>query len=80
VDATGNMFVADRGNHRHITVNIRDGQGRTVYARDAGKPGTGNQTLRLAFNGSGLAEGVYLVTLQVNGKVHKTIPILKAKR
>jgi type IX secretion system substrate protein len=63
-----------------ITATILDLQGRIVYTHHAGKLAAGKNTITIPYSGSQLSEGIYLVTLNVNGIASKTIRLIKLQQ
>ena len=55
-------------------------KGRNVFTHHAGRLAPGYNTLAIPVSGAHLADGMYLVTLHVNGTAVKTVPLLKTKQ
>jgi len=63
-----------------VSVDIVDMAGRLVYRRDAGRISAGMNTLRLDVSGSALMPGVYMVRLNINGRVVHTAKMVRARK
>jgi large repetitive protein len=63
-----------------VSVDIVDITGRLVFRRDAGRLPAGMNTLRLDVGNSAMTPGVYMVRLNINGKVVNTAKLVKARK
>lgn len=63
-----------------VSVDIVDLAGRLVFRKDVGRVPAGMNTLRLDVGNSSFTPGVYMVRLNVNGKVVNTSKMVKARK
>ncbi len=64
---------------KEVSILVHDLQGRLLYRYQAGRLPAGKQTLAVPLQQAHLAEGVYMVTVQVNGVNQKTVQLFKSK-
>lgn len=65
---------------KDLTISISDLQGRRIFDYHAGSITAGKHTLSVPLQGVHFADGMYLVTLRVNGVNVRTVPLLKSKK
>jgi large repetitive protein len=62
-----------------ISVDVYDLSGRLTYRRNVGQIAKGANTLRLSAADASLNVGVYIVTINVNGKAVQASKVIRAK-
>lgn len=60
-----------------IAIEVYDPQGRRTYSRDYGARPAGNNTITISSYEARMRSGVYLVALKINGKLVKTVKVIK---
>jgi fibronectin type 3 domain-containing protein/poly(3-hydroxybutyrate) depolymerase len=64
----------------HVSVDVYDLSGKLVFRKAFGKLAAGYHTLRVATGNANLPTGIYLVTLNVNGKPVQVNKMIKANQ
>ncbi|WP_315815200.1 T9SS type A sorting domain-containing protein [Paraflavitalea speifideaquila] len=64
----------------HVSVDVYDLSGKLVFRKGFGKLAAGYRTLRVATGHANLPTGIYLVTLNVNGKPVQVNKMIKTKQ
>jgi hypothetical protein len=75
-----NMDFNNTSANNNISLDVYDLSGRTSYHRSYGKLPAGNNTLSLNGNDAGMITGVYIITLNVNGKPVQTNKVIRTKK
>ncbi|MEO8583713.1 MAG: T9SS type A sorting domain-containing protein, partial [Flavitalea sp.] len=74
-----NIDFNNSAENNRISADIYDLSGRLSYHKEYGNLPAGNNTLRISTSESAMTTGVYMVTLNVNGKVVQANKVIKTK-
>lgn len=75
-----NIDFFNTASSNNVTVDVVDLSGRMVYRKQVGQVPAGPNTLRMNTGSSLKHSGIYLVNLRVNGKVAKTVKMVKTNK
>jgi hypothetical protein len=75
-----NIDFFNTASSNNVTVDVVDMSGRMVYRKQVGQVPAGPNTLRMNTGTSLKNSGIYLVNLRVNGKVAKTVKMVKTNK
>jgi large repetitive protein len=64
----------------NVNVEIFDLTGRVVYRKNFGSLGAGRNTLRMTTVNSNMSPGIYMLRLHVDGRLSKTIKLVKSSK
>ena len=75
-----NMDFNNSSANNNISVDVYDLSGKMSYHRNYGKLPAGNNTLSINGNEAAMITGVYIVTLNVNGKPVQASKVMRTKK